>query len=114
MPKYAQIMYDKGFKLQDECAQRLISVAVPPGHSGVTQMIAAEVKKTKTIANIRVLVEQVIRRLKTCRILAREYPFSMLKAFGQDCCRLCYLHIWIGFLPCRELCIDTLVRTFSF
>lgn len=41
-------------------------------------MSAAAVKKTKLIANRRILVEQVIRRLKTFRILKNELPISAL------------------------------------
>ena len=36
------------------------------------------VQKTKEIANHRILIEQVIRRLKTFRILAIELPISLI------------------------------------
>ena len=79
VPSYSRIMFDKGFKLNDECAQRLLYYTVPPGRRGAAQMTRSEVRKTKKIANLRILVEQVIRRLKTFRILAAEYPINMLK-----------------------------------
>ena len=83
VPKYSRIMYDKGFKLHEECSQRFIYYCMPPGRKGAAQMTPAEVKKTKEIANLRTLVEQVIRRMKTFRILANEYPISMLKLFDD-------------------------------
>ena len=39
--------------------------------------------KTRHIANLRILVEQVIRRLKTLRILAMAYRINMLKLFDD-------------------------------
>ena len=49
-------------------------------------MIPSENQKTKHIANLRILVDQVIRRLKTFRMLAMEYPINMLKLFGDVVC----------------------------
>lgn len=61
VPMYSRIMYDKGFKLHEECSQRLLYYTVPPGRKGAAQMTPAEIKKTKHIANLCILVEQVIR-----------------------------------------------------
>lgn len=61
VPQYSQIMFDKGFRIHEECSQRFISYMVPPGRKGAAQMTPAEVKKTKHIANLRILVEQDIR-----------------------------------------------------
>lgn len=83
VPAYSRIMYDKGFNLTEECAQRMINVSVPPGRRGSAQMTPAELKKTKEIANLRILVEQVIRRIKTFRILAVEYPITLLRVFDD-------------------------------
>ena len=82
---YSRIMFDKGFKLSDECAHRFIYYASPPGRTGAAQMTPSGLRKTKHIANLRILVEQVIRRLKTFRILAMEYPIDMLKLFDVVC-----------------------------
>lgn len=71
-------MADKGFNLFDECAARCLYFLVPPGRRGASQMTPAEVSKTSSIAKVRILVDQVIRRLKTFRILATELPISML------------------------------------
>ena len=83
---YSRIMFGKGFKLSDECAQRFIYYASPPGRRSAAQMTPSEVRKTKHIDNLIVLVEQVIRRIKTFRILAIEYPINMLKLFDGVVC----------------------------
>ena len=76
-------MYDKGFNLGEECASRFITVSVPPGRKGAAQMTPAEIVKTKKIANMRILIEQVIRRLKIFRILATEVPLTLMKCFDD-------------------------------
>ncbi|XP_045162255.2 uncharacterized protein LOC123527064 [Mercenaria mercenaria] len=76
IPSNCMIMADKGFNLSDECADRCITLYVPPGKRGHSQMTSAAVGKTKRIANRRILIEQVIRRLKTFRILANEIQIS--------------------------------------
>ena len=86
VPMYSRILFDKGFKLSDECAQRFIYYVSPPRRIGVAQMTPSEVRKTKHIANLRRLVEQMIRRLKSFRILAMEYPINMLKLFDDVVC----------------------------
>ena len=51
-------MADKGFNLFAECAARRINFIVPPGKCGTSQMTPTEVKKTISIAKLRILVEQ--------------------------------------------------------
>ena len=45
---------------------------------GASQM-TPEVSKTSAIAKVRILVEQIIRTIKTFNILANELPMSMLE-----------------------------------
>ena len=47
VPVYSRIMFEKGFKLTDEYAQRFIYYASPPGRRGAAQMTPSEVRKTK-------------------------------------------------------------------
>ena len=44
----------------------------PPGNRSASQMTPAEINKTSAIAKVRILVEQVIKRLKTFQIIANE------------------------------------------
>ena len=71
-------MADKGLNIVDDCAAHYIHFIAPPGRRGATQMIPANVKKISSTAKVRVLVEQVIRRLIIFRILATEVPISII------------------------------------
>jgi len=71
-------MVDKGFLIEGECAARHIYLRIPPGKRGKSQLPKSEIKKTKKIANVRILIEQVIRRIKTFRILSQEIPITLL------------------------------------
>ena len=71
-------MADKRFNLFDECSARCQHFTVPPGRRGASQMIPAEINKTSAIAEVRILVEQVIRQLKTFQIVANNMPISLL------------------------------------
>ena len=72
------IMADKGFNIQNECAARCLTLYVPPEKSGQAQMPSHKVRKTKKVAHLRIIVEQVIRRIKSFRILKHELPLSLL------------------------------------
>ena len=51
-----------------------------------------EVSKTSAIAKVRILVEQIIRRIKTFKILANELSMSMLENVDDimlTCAALC-------------------------
>jgi hypothetical protein len=74
---YVQLQADKGFNIAAECESRLISLDIPPGKRGSAQLSTAAVNRTKRIANQRILVEQVIRRIKTFRILQSELPVEL-------------------------------------
>ena len=88
-------MFDKRFKLSDECAQRFINYASPPDRRGAAQITPSEARKTKHTANLRILVEQVIRRLKKFKILAMEYLINMLELFDDVVC-ICEVLINLG------------------
>ena len=53
-------MADKGFNIQAECMEHNISSCVPSGKRSSYQIVPKEIEKTKRIANLRVMVEQVI------------------------------------------------------
>ena len=41
-------------------------------------MLPSEVRKTKQVANLRILIEQVIRQIRAFKILSHEYPIKLL------------------------------------
>lgn len=80
---YDHIMADKGFPIHDECAARHVTMHIPPGKRGASQMLPSQVLKTKKVANLRILVEQIIRRMKTFRILKYEMPITIVYLSDQ-------------------------------
>ena len=76
---YSILMADKGFNINDECLARHIRLVVPPGKRGQSQMTVNALKTTSYIAKMRIIVEQVIRQMKTFRILSSEMPINLLK-----------------------------------
>lgn len=94
LDEYDMVQADKGFHIQEECLARFITLHVPPGKRGLAQMSVAAVNKTKRIANLRILVEQVIRRLKTFRIIGGEVQISLVPHIDKIvkvCAGLCNL-----------------------
>uniref|UniRef100_A0A7M6DQ69 DDE Tnp4 domain-containing protein n=2 Tax=Clytia hemisphaerica TaxID=252671 RepID=A0A7M6DQ69_9CNID len=91
LPPYCSLMTDKGFNIEQECAQKSIHLIIPPGRRGTSQMTEAQLKKTAHIAKVRILVEQVIRRVKTFQILSNEVQISFLPHLNDIvivCCAL--------------------------
>lgn len=78
VPQNMALMFDKGFNIKEECYENHIVPHVPPGRRGSSQMSCVDVARTKKVANIRILVEQVIRRLKTFAILKSELPITLI------------------------------------
>ena len=94
LDEYDHIMADKGFLIQEDCCIRHITVSIPHGRRGSIQMNTAAVLKTKRIANLRILVEQVIRRLKTFKIMSSEMPITVVPLASKiivACAGLCNL-----------------------
>ena len=79
IPPFCSIMADKASNLFDECAGRDITFNVPPGKRGASQMTSAEVSNTSAIAKERILIEQILKRIKTFKFLTNELPMSMLE-----------------------------------
>ena len=75
---YSKLMADKGFNIANECAERHVELVIPPGRRGQSQMLSKAVQKTSSIAKMRILVEQVIREMKTFRVLSQELTISVI------------------------------------
>ena len=69
-------MAGKGFNIQAECMEHNISLCVTPGKRGSYQMVPKEIENSKRVPNLRILVEQVIRQIKTFRILPQKFLIS--------------------------------------
>ena len=78
VPACSVLMCDKGFQIEQECLARQITHYIPPGKRGMSQIGNVEVAKTSRIAKLRILVEQVIRKVKSFRILSSEIPITLI------------------------------------
>ena len=87
-------MADKGFSITDLLTLKHADLVIPPGRRRAIQMPKKDVLLTKEIANRRIRVEQVIRRIKTFSMLWHEVPFSRLHILDDVfviCCAFCNL-----------------------
>ncbi|XP_066934270.1 uncharacterized protein [Clytia hemisphaerica] len=49
LPPYCSLMTDKGFNIEQECAQKSIHLIIPPGRRGTSQMTEAQLKRQLTL-----------------------------------------------------------------
>ena len=92
---YDAVMADRGFTIAKDLLLHKANLFIPPGKRGQEQFTKADVQKTKTIANLRIFVEQAIRRLKTFRIIKNELPISLIGNLDNIvivCAALCNLY----------------------
>lgn len=67
-----QVMADRGFKIHDVLSFYQCSLAIPPSKHTNLQMRTKDIHITSKIANVRIYVEQAIKRMKDYRILSCE------------------------------------------
>lgn len=92
---YDTVMADRGFPIQEDLSYRHAKLEIPPPSSGLEQMCAKNVMKTKHIANIRIHVERAINRLKWFNILNSTLQLNLLPLFNDIlliCSALCNIH----------------------
>ena len=77
------VMADRGFNIQDLLAPLGVTLNIPPFMDNCSQMTAAEVTKTRRIAEARIHVERAIGRIKTYRILQGVLPISLADIASQ-------------------------------
>jgi hypothetical protein len=73
-----EVMADRGFKIQDLLGFWQCSLTIPPSKHENLQMTASDVALTSKIANVRIYVEQAIKRMKVYHILQSELPVNLL------------------------------------
>ena len=83
-----EVMADRGFKIKTDLAMYQCTLTIPPSAAAGVQMCNSDVQKTSSIANVRIYVEQAIKRLKDYRILKNEIPLLYLPIF-DDIVRVC-------------------------
>ena len=70
------------------------SLCILPSVKTGRQMLSNEVTETSRIANVRIYVEQAIKRLKECRIIKNELPVLLLPVIDCNC--LCQFGKFVG------------------
>ena len=58
-------------------------VCIPPRAAKGTQMLSKDVKETSNIANVRIYVEQAIKRVKDFRILTAQQSILYLPIMNE-------------------------------
>ena len=91
-----QILADRGFKIQNDLIQYQATIAIPPSTRNNNALTPQSVKKTCTIANVRIYVEQAIRTIKVYQILGGRKMTITLLPLCDDilivCSALCNLN----------------------
>ena len=88
---YDEIMADRGFKIKTDLALHQCLLCIPPSAAKGNQMTSSDCKKTSQIANVRIYVEQAIKKLKDFRILKNELMllyFPVVDDIIKVCCAL--------------------------
>jgi hypothetical protein len=91
---FDEVMADRGFKIKEELMMKMCTLCIPPSKAASMQMLPGDVKKTSSIANVRIYVEQAIGRMKNFNILKHEIPIKLLPLrddIVRVCCALCNL-----------------------
>ncbi|KFM72635.1 hypothetical protein X975_10681, partial [Stegodyphus mimosarum] len=77
-PHIDAIMTDKGFLIEDLCAENFIQLIRPPFLHKKTQFSAAEETLCRKITSARVHVERAFQKMKIFAILKSTVPYSLL------------------------------------
>ena len=85
---YDQVMADRGFKIKTDLAMKQCTLAIPPSAAAGNQMTETQNKETSSVANVRIYIEQVIKKLKDYRILKNEMQVLYLPLV-DDIIRVC-------------------------
>lgn len=76
--RYSYVIADKGFNIENDCVAKGIHLYIPPVKCGTHQMLPSQIRKTKNIANLGILIEQVIRQVRSFKILTQKVPLTLL------------------------------------
>ena len=85
---YDEVMADRGFEIREELMMRMSTLCIPQSKAAAMQMLPSDVGKTSSIANVRIYVEQAIRRMRVFHILKHELPIHLF-SLADDIVRVC-------------------------
>ena len=81
-----QVVAVRGFKICVELAIKQYTLCISPSAAKGNQMTSSDVKNTSNIANVRIFVEQTIKRMKEFHILKTKQPILYLPVFDDIVC----------------------------
>ena len=79
-----RIMADHGFTARDLIARRSAFLTIPTFLKGASKLTGQQAMETRSIASVRIRVENAIKRLKDFRILSATLPNRMNKRIVDD------------------------------
>lgn len=77
-----EVMADRGFPIRDLLFERKVNLVLPAFTRKGGQLSDEDVTATRRIANVRIHVERVIRRLKVFKIISQTVPINL--AYKMD------------------------------
>lgn len=83
LEKNEKIMVDKGFLIDEICAEHGIEIVRPPFLRNQTQFSQADALNTRSIASARIHIERLNQRLKVFQILGSKMPSCLVKKSGH-------------------------------
>ena len=89
-----ELMADRGVVIQDLLFERKVKLVLPAFTRRGLPLSEEDTTNTRRIANVRVHVERVIRRLKNYRIVSQTVPINLAPKFDKIlrvCAGLCNL-----------------------
>ena len=85
------IMADRGFTMDSSLKDLKVDLNIPFFVVGRAQLTTAEVKKSQTIASVRIHVECAIQRVQKFKVITNEMPLTLHGSANQlwtVCCLL--------------------------
>ena len=94
-----EVMADRGVIIQDPLFERKVKLVLPAFTRRGLPLSEEDTTNTRRIANVRVHVERVIRRLKNSRIVSQTVPISLAQKFDKILCESVQVYvIFVGTL----------------
>ena len=77
------VMADRGFTIESDLKELKVNLNIPSFLGGRTQLTAAEVKESQTMASMRIHVERAIQGVKKYKVIRYEMPLTLHGSANQ-------------------------------
>ena len=83
------VLADRGFNISESVGLHMATITIPPSMKGKKQLTGVEVEQTRTIANVRIHVERIIRNIrKKYTFLSNTQPVDYLICKEEFSCSI--------------------------